>query len=63
MGVGMSEAEQVVEQNVQVRAFLLWEFEGRLEGQSDEYWHRARERIDAEKQSAYPPIQSSKHRH
>jgi hypothetical protein len=51
----MSEAEQVVEQNVQVRAFLLWEFEGRLEGQSDQYWHRARERIDAEKQPAYPP--------
>ena len=58
----MSEAEQVAEQNVQTRAYLLWEFEGRLEGRAEEYWHRARERIEAENHSAYPPVQSRGHR-
>ena len=58
----MSEAEQVAEQNVQTRAYLLWELEGCLEGRAEEYWHRAREHIEAENHSAYPPVQSRGHR-
>jgi hypothetical protein len=30
-----------LKQEVRERAFLLWEKEGRFEGRSDEYWHRA----------------------
>ena len=32
-----------LEQEVRERAYLLWEQEGRLDGRSDEYWHRALE--------------------
>ena len=58
----MSEAEQIFERNVQMRAYLLWEMEGQPEGRAEEYWHRARERIEGEAQSAYPPAQSRGHR-
>jgi hypothetical protein len=39
-------------------AYQLWESEGRPEGREEEFWHRARERIEAETQSSYPPTQS-----
>ncbi|WP_149539319.1 DUF2934 domain-containing protein [Siccirubricoccus phaeus] len=57
----MSEADQDLERRIQLCAYLMWEAEGRPEGRSDEYWYRARERIEAETQSAYPPAQSRGH--
>jgi hypothetical protein len=54
--------EQDLEPRIRERAYLLWEMEGRQEGREEEYWHRARERIEAETQSAYPPVQSRGHR-
>jgi hypothetical protein len=54
--------EQDLEPRIRERASLLWEMEGRQEGREEEYWHRARERIEAETQSAYPPAQSRGHR-
>jgi hypothetical protein len=54
----MSEADRGGERGIQLRAYLMWEMEGRPDGRADEYWHRARERIEAETQSAYPPVQS-----
>ncbi len=68
MGAGVSDTETGIEleaepeQAVRDRAFLMWELEGRPEGREEDYWDRARERIEAETQSAYPPAQSSKHR-
>jgi hypothetical protein len=38
---GGSQTSTDLEQEVRERAYLLWEQEGRLEGRSDEYWHRA----------------------
>ena len=32
-----------MEENIRTRAYLLWEAEGRQDGNLDEYWHRARE--------------------
>ncbi len=58
----MSEADRDDERRIQLRAYLMWEMEGRPDGRADEYWHRARERIEAETQSAYPPTQSRGHR-
>lgn len=58
----MSEADQGLEHRIRHRAYLMWEAEGRPEGRSDDYWYRARERIEAETHSAYPPVQSSGHR-
>jgi hypothetical protein len=62
----MSETEKAPtaehEKTVRDRAFLMWELEGKAEGRAEDYWDRARERIEAETQSAYPPAQSSKHR-
>ena len=52
-----------VEQNIRTRAYLLWEMEGRPEGGADQFWHRARELIEFESRSAYPPTQSRGHRH
>jgi hypothetical protein len=58
----MSDKDQDLEQRIQARAYLLWEAEGRPEGRAEEYWHRARELIEAETHSAYPPTQSRGHR-
>ena len=57
---GVSEAD--LERYIRLRAYLLWEVEGRQDGRADEYWHRARERVQAETRSAYPPTQSQRHR-
>jgi hypothetical protein len=54
----MSDAEREIEQNIRTRAYLLWEMEGRQEGGAERYWARARELIEAESQSSYPPSQS-----
>ena len=35
----MSNEEQDVEQNIRMRAYLLWELEGRQEGGAGRYWH------------------------
>jgi hypothetical protein len=48
--------------SIRQRAYSLWELEGRPEGRSEEYWHRARELIDDETRSAYPPTQSRGYR-
>lgn len=54
----MSDADQGTEENIRVRAYLMWESEGRQEGRADHYWQCARELIEAESHSAYPPAQS-----
>ena len=46
------------EQRIRQRAHLLWEAEGAQPGRVDEYWERARELIEDEAKSAYPPTQS-----
>jgi hypothetical protein len=38
---GNSETKVGLEQAVRERAYLLWEQEGRPEGRTEEYWHRA----------------------
>jgi hypothetical protein len=58
----MSEADRDLERRIRDRAYLLWEAEGKADGRADEYWHRARELIEAETRSAYPPTQSRGHR-
>ncbi len=54
----MPDPNQEIDQNIRMRAYLLWEFEGCQEGWADQYWHRARERIEAEHHADYPPAQS-----
>ena len=58
----MSEADRDLERRIRDRAYLLWEAEGKPDGRADEHWHRARELIEAETRSAYPPTQSRGHR-
>jgi len=55
-------ANQDFDERVRVRAYLMWEADGKPTGQEDLYWHRARERMEAEAHSSYPPAQSGKHR-
>ncbi len=55
-------ADQDFDERVRVRAYLMWEADGKPTGQGDLYWHRARERMEAETHSSYPPAQSGKHR-
>lgn len=45
------------EENIRMRAYLLWEAKGQL-NIADSYWHQARQLIDAEHSAAYPPPQS-----
>jgi hypothetical protein len=52
----MHDAER--ERLIREVAYQLWESEGRPEGREEEYWHRARERLEAETYSSYPPTQS-----
>jgi len=54
--------KQGSDERVRVRAYLMWEADGRPTGQEDLYWHRARERMEAETHSSYPPVQTGKHR-
>ena len=54
--------DQDPDEGVRVRAYLMWEADGKPNGEADLYWHRARERMDAETHSSYPPAQSNKHR-
>jgi hypothetical protein len=58
----MSDKEQDLEQRIRERAYLMWEADGRPDGGAELYWQRARERIEAETHSAYPPAASSEHR-
>ena len=57
---GVSEAD--LKRYIRLRAYLLWEVEGRQDGRADEYWHRARERVQSETRSAYPQTKSQRHR-
>ncbi len=50
------------EGRIRERAYLLWDGEGRPVGKDDEYWLRAREALEDEAQSSYPPPQSRGHR-
>ena len=54
--------DQGSDECVRVRAYLMWEADGKPNGEADLYWHRARERMGAETHSAYPSVQSGKHR-
>jgi hypothetical protein len=56
------DASQEFEVDIRRRAYTLWELEGRPEGRAEQYWHRARELIENETRSAYPPTQSRGHR-
>jgi len=38
----LAQTKTSLDQSIRDRAYLLWEQEGRPEGQADEYWHRAR---------------------
>jgi Protein of unknown function (DUF2934) len=58
----MSDSDPRSEDNIRMRAYLLWELEGRQEGRADHYWQRARELIESESQSGYPPAQSRANR-
>jgi hypothetical protein len=58
--VPMHDAER--ERLIRELAYQLWESEGRPEGREEEYWHRARERLEAETHSSYPPTQSRSER-
>jgi hypothetical protein len=60
--VNRESADQASDERVRVRAYLMWEADGKPNGQADLYWHRARERMEAETHSSYPPVQSGKHR-
>jgi hypothetical protein len=55
-------ADQDPDKQIRVRAYLMWEADGKPNGQADLYWHRARERMEAETHSSYPPVQSDKYR-
>ena len=59
---GQDSADQDFDERVRVRAYLMWEADGKPTGQEDLYWHRARERMEAETHASYPPAQSGKHR-
>jgi hypothetical protein len=54
--------DQGSDERVRVRAYLMWEADGKPDGEADLYWHRARERMEAETHSSYPPVQSGRHR-
>ena len=46
------------DREIRERAFKLWDRDGKPDGGADLYWNRARELIEDETQSAYPPSQS-----
>jgi hypothetical protein len=55
-------SEDERERRIRERAYQLWQFEGSPEGRDEDYWHRARELIEAESQPSYPPAESRPNR-
>ncbi|WP_244818053.1 DUF2934 domain-containing protein [Caballeronia sp. Lep1P3] len=55
-------ARELLEQRVRTLAYYMWESEGRQAGRADEYYHRARQQLEAETDSA-PRERSQKPRH
>ena len=51
-----------LEKRIRERAYLLWELEGKQDGGVQKYWERARQLIEAEASSSYPPTQSQGNR-
>ena len=56
----MSEAHSDQEENIRTRAYLLWENCTHKNQSSEDYWYQARERIDAEARSNYPPVHAQR---
>lgn len=54
----MADEQNDLEERIRHRAYLLWEMEGRQEGGAKEYWERARQLIESEGESSYPPSQA-----
>jgi hypothetical protein len=46
------------EERIRDRAYRMWESDGRPEGRAEDYWNRAKELIEDENLSAYPPSAS-----
>jgi len=57
-----ADAQPDIERQIRARAHILWESEGKAEGRDEEYWLRAKELIEDEAKSAYPPTQSRANR-
>ena len=54
----MPESEQNKEQAIRVRAYFIWEREGRPEGRARDHWHRAvTERIHEECRQVSEPME------
>ena len=49
------------EENIRTRAYLLWENCSQKTAAMEDYWLQAVERIKAEAQAAYPPVQAQRH--
>ena len=58
----MTAEEDHLDDRIRNRAYLLWEMEGKQEGGVQQYWGRARQLIEAEAESSYPPAQSQGNR-
>ena len=57
----MSETTYNSDDNIRTRAYLLWESCGSKNASMEDYWFQAIERIAAEAQPAYPPVQAQRH--
>lgn len=57
----MFNTDTQTEENIRTRAYLLWEASGKPDVDPNDCWHMARERIQAEHCSAYPPPQALPH--
>jgi hypothetical protein len=44
----------VVERDVRIRSYLLWEAEGRPQGRDMEFWFRAQAQLEAESRAPAP---------
>ena len=54
-GIVNDEAKKT-DERVRVRAYILWEQDGRPHGRNDEYWNRALAEIQAEERAAAKPL-------
>lgn len=42
----------MLDEDIRQRAYTLWEQQGRPEGTADDFWHQAREQLQAEQADA-----------
>lgn len=52
----MSDTSKTIEQRISDLAYAMWEKEGRPDGRTEEFWHRAQSQVESEDNADTAPL-------